>query len=143
MMKTILFADDHKNIREYCRAALTEEGYRVFLARDGIEALDVFLTETPDLAILDISMPRSSGLEALEQIKGLSPRTPVILFTAHDEDCIRDRRALLATACVAKAADLAELKRIVDHTLRRRASEGGGESLRIGLPPFPAKVERA
>jgi DNA-binding response OmpR family regulator len=141
-MQTILFADDQKNIREYCRAAFTEEGYRVVLARDGIEALEVFITETPDLAILDISMPRSSGLETLKQIKSLSPRTPVILFTAHDEDCIRDHRALLATACVAKAEDLAELKQIVSYTLRRRVSGGGGESLRMGLPPFPAKMER-
>jgi len=35
------------------------------------------------------------------------------------------------------------LKKIVDHTLRRRVSEGGGESLRMGLPPFPAKIEHA
>ena len=92
-MKTILFADDNIAIREYCRTAFAEEGYRVVLARDGIEALEVFVTETPDLAILDISMPRSSGLETLEQIKSLSPRTPVILFTAHDQDCVRDHRA--------------------------------------------------
>ncbi len=64
-MKTILFADDHKNIREYCRAAFTDEGYRVVLARDGVEALEMFIAETPDLAILDISMPRCSGLDTL------------------------------------------------------------------------------
>jgi hypothetical protein len=66
----------------------------------------------------------------------------VILFTAHDEDCLRDDRALLATACVAKGGNLAELKQVVDHTLGRRVSEGG-ESLRMGLPPFPARMERA
>ena len=142
IMKTILFADDQKNIREYCRATFADEGYRVVLARDGIEALEMFIAETPDLAVLDISMPRSSGLETLEQIKGISPRTPVILFTAHDEDCTRDRRALLATACVAKAADLAELKRVVARTLKRQSYEGG-ESLRMGLPPFPATMEGA
>src|SRR5208283_2327956 len=112
-MKTILFADDQKNIREYCRRALADEGYRVVVARDGIEALEMFLAETPDLAILDISMPRSNGLEALEQIKCRFPHIPVILFTAHDEDCMRDHRAQLAAACVEKAEDLAQLKRIV------------------------------
>jgi CheY-like chemotaxis protein len=140
-MKTILFADDQKNIREYFRAAFAEEGYRVVLARDGIEALQRFTTEAPDLAVLDISMPRSSGLEALEQIKEVSPRTPVILFTAHDEDCLRDDRALLATACVEKAEDLAELKRIVAHALKRRPSETDDSALRAGLPPFPAKMD--
>ena len=91
-MRTILIADDQKNIREYCQATFTAEGYRVVLARDGIEALEKFITETPDLAVLDISMPRSSGLETLQQIKNISPRTPVVLFTAHDDDCMRDRR---------------------------------------------------
>ena len=133
-MKTILFADDHKNIREYFRAAFVEDGYRVALARDGVEALERFIAERPDLIVLDISMPRAGGLETLEKIKELAPRTPVVLFTAHDEDCLRDDRALLATACVEKTEDLTELKRIVAHTLKRRLLDGG-ESLRIGLPP--------
>ena len=115
-MKTILLADDHKNIREYCRATFVEEGYRVLLACDGIEALEVFVAETPDVAVLDISMPRAGGLDILERIKSLSPRTPVILFTAHDEECTGDRRALLATACVEKSGNLAELKQVVART---------------------------
>jgi len=139
-MKTILFADDQKNIREYCRRALADEGYRVVVARDGIEALEMFLAETPDLAILDISMPRSNGLEALEQIKRRSPHIPVILFTAHDEECMRDHRAQLAAACVEKAEDLAQLKRMVTLALQRQTSEGD-ESQRLGLPPLPAKME--
>jgi two-component system, NtrC family, response regulator AtoC len=118
-MKTILFADDHENIREYCRAALAEEGYRVVVARDGVEALEMFIAESPDLAILDISMPRASGLDALEQIKGLSPDAAVVLFTARRKDCAGDPRALLATACVEKTHDLAELKRIVSQTLQK------------------------
>ena len=134
-MKTILFADDHKNIREYCRAAFAEEGYRVVLARDGVEALAVFTAEVPDLAVLDISMPRAGGLDALAQIKRLSPRTPVILFTAHDEECLRDDRARLATACVEKSHNLAELKRIVVQVLKPLAVEGGGPH-RLGLPPL-------
>ena len=140
-MKTILFADDNKNIREYCRAAFEEEGYRVLLARDGVEALQVFCAEAPDLAILDISMPRAGGLDALEQIKRLAPKVPAILYTAHDEDCLRDRRAALATACVEKSSnDLSDLKRTVAQTLRS-SDETRGASLRLGLPPWPAKAD--
>ncbi len=142
-MRTILVADDHKNIREYCRVALAEEGYRVLLAENGAEAVAKFVLETPDLAILDISMPHTSGLEALEQIKRLSPRTPVVLYTAHDDECAHDSRARLAAACIEKAGDLGELKRTVARILKRRSCEGGGESWRIGLPPFPAKMEFA
>ena len=98
------FADDNKNIREYCRAALEEEGYRVVLARDGVEALQVFCSEVPDLAILDISMPRAGGLDVLEQIHRLAPEIPAILYTAHDEDCLRDAARLLPRRAWKRAA---------------------------------------
>ncbi len=139
-MKTILFADDNRNIREYCRASLEDEGYRVVLASDGQEAIRVFAEESPDLAILDISMPRANGLEVLERINRLAPEVPVILFTAHDEDCLRDRRALLAIACVAKTGNLNELKSLVYHALTKSEPEARPERMQIGLPPFPASV---
>ena len=140
-MKTILFADDHTNIREYCRAAFGEEGYRVVLARDGIEALEMFVTETPDLAILDISMPRSSGLEMLEQIKGISLTTPVVLFTAQEEDYMRDHRTRLGHGMCAKSSDLGELKQIVAQSPNREIAEGRWGAARRGPPPFPASVD--
>ncbi len=141
-VKTILFADDNKNIREYCRAAFEKEGYRVVLARDGAEALQVFCSEVPDLAILDISKPRAGGLDALEQIKRRAPEIPAILYTAHDEDCVGDPRAALATACVEKnGEDLSNLKRTVAHALQSSHDETQGATLRLGLPPRPAKAE--
>jgi CheY-like chemotaxis protein len=119
-MKTVLFADDRRSIREYCRVALENEGYHVLLASDGLDAVRVFREEAPDLAILDISMPRASGLEALEQIRTFAPQVPVILFTANDEECLRDRRASLATACIGKTEDLTELKRAIAGALLAR-----------------------
>jgi CheY-like chemotaxis protein len=139
-MKTILFADDNRNIREYCRASFEDQGYRVLLACDGFEALRVFSAEAPDLTILDISMPRANGLETLERIRGLAPDAPVILFTAHDEDCLRDRRAMLATACVGKSEDLSELMQVVHRAFGALASEDRLGPVRIGLPPLYSKV---
>ncbi len=134
-MKTILFADDNKNIREYCRASLEDEGYRVVVARDGVEAVQAYRTETPDLAILDIAMPKSDGLDAMERIKRVSPAFPVILFTANDEVCLRDKRAALAAACIEKTGNLRELKRLVAATIRMSRNECGEKPLRLGLPP--------
>ena len=136
-MKTILFADDKKNIREYCRASLEDEGYRVVLARDGIEAVQAYRSEAPDLAILDIAMPRAGGLDAMERIKRFSPDFPVILFTANDDDCLRDQRAALAVACIEKGRDLGDLKRIVASTLQSRdpnpaTRDCGWDCLRYG-----------
>ena len=80
-MKTLLFADDSKNIREFCKQVLEDEGYRVILARDGAEAIHLVQTEHPDLAILDLCMPRASGLEAVERISAL-PTDPSRLFSS-------------------------------------------------------------
>ncbi len=135
-MKTILFADDNKSIREYCRASLEDDGYRVVVARDGNEAVQKYRTEAPDVAILDIAMPRSGGLDALERIKRFAPHFPVILFTANDDDCLHDQRAALAVACIEKSNNLGDLKGIVASTLRRSQSETGDASLRLGLPPL-------
>jgi two-component system OmpR family response regulator len=134
-MKTILLADDSASIREYCRAALEDEGYRVAVACNGADAVRVFRAESPDLAILDICMPEINGLEALERIRMIAPQVPVILFTAYDEDCVRDRRGSMATACVEKSADLTELKRAVNAALRASEPEGNARPLRLGLPP--------
>jgi two-component system, NtrC family, response regulator AtoC len=136
-MKTILFADDRKSIREYCRAALEGEGYHVLLARDGLDAIRVFREENPDLAILDINMPRASGLEVLERIKSIAPQVPVILFTAHAEVCLQDRRASLATACVGKDGDLSELKRMIAGALDARGSEACLTPIRSEPPHYP------
>lgn len=137
-MKTILLTDDSKNIREYCRVALEDEGYRVVLAADGLDALQAFCRETPDLVILDIGMPRMNGLEALPRLKAIAPEIPVILFTARDEDCVRDHRGDLATACVEKCADLTELTRTIDWVFRSASSGACGGSWRFGLPPVPS-----
>ena len=139
-MKTILFADDNKNIREYCRASLEDEGYRVVVARDGFEAVQAYRTECPDLAILDLSMPRVGGMEAMERIKVLAPDLPVILFTANDDECLRHQRATLATACVEKSRNLGDLKQIVASTLRRSRSGSGETPSRQGLPPIRKEV---
>ena len=57
----VLYVDDDEASREICRRILEEEGYRVVLAQDGAEAIDVVEAESPDVAVLDIRMPRKSG----------------------------------------------------------------------------------
>lgn len=130
-MKTILFADDSYGIRECCREELEEEGYRVVLACNGKEAIELLRTERPDLVILDIRMPRMGGLEAIEQIRGITSKIPVILFTANNENCLADDRCQLATACVEKCEDLTELKRVIAWVLNPSTPP----FVRSGLPP--------
>ncbi len=131
-MTTILFADDSANIREFLRQELEEEGYRVLLARDGKEAVDVAQSNRPDLAILDIWMPRANGFDAAERITAIDPAIPVILFTNNDDLCLRDPRSAFAAACVEKSDDLTELNRAIVSAL---ASRKGKSLSRLGLPP--------
>jgi two-component system, response regulator, stage 0 sporulation protein F len=134
-MQSILFTDDNKNIREFCKRELEEEGYRVVLARDGWDAVRLFPLESPDLVILDICMPGINGLETIERLRAMGAEIPVIFFTGFDEDCARDPRGRLAAACVEKSWDLTELKRTIARLLTASETK---QSLRLGLPPIGA-----
>jgi two-component system, NtrC family, response regulator AtoC len=134
-VKTVLFADDNEALRELCRVVFEEEGYRVVLAEDGIEALDIATAEKPDVAIVDVRMPRKGGLEVAEEIHSTHPNMPVILYTAYDDICAGDRRSRFAAACIAKSSDFTELTLAVGWLLSR----GGQNDLyRFGLPPRTA-----
>jgi CheY-like chemotaxis protein len=131
-MTTILFVDDNRNIREYCRRELEEEGYCAVVARDGGEALELIDSLPPDLVVLDICMPGMDGLEAAARIRAAQRDLPIILFTSYDDACIRDERSSCATACVEKREDLTELKNVIVASLRSRRQS---RPYRLGLAP--------
>jgi CheY-like chemotaxis protein len=131
-MRTILFADDNKNIREYLRRELEDEGYQVMLARNGAEAIRLMGRQRLDLVILDICMQTMDGLEAAARIGALWPEVPVVFFTSFDDDCLRDERSRRAAACVEKREDLTELKQVIAAAL---ASHRQNRPYRLGLPP--------
>jgi CheY-like chemotaxis protein len=131
-MKTLLVADDDRAVREVCRRLLEDEGYRVVVAKDGDEAIALVDSERPDVAILDIQMPHTGGLDAAEHIRNSGRCVPIILFTAFDDACQGDRRAQLAAACVEKSFDLSELKRAI---VRILACSKAQIAFPSGLPP--------
>ena len=83
-MPTIALVDDDQNILTSVSIALEFEGYRVTTYTDGASALDGFKTTLPDLAILDIKMPRMDGMETLRRLRQKSD-LPVIFLTSKDE----------------------------------------------------------
>ena len=83
MTFTILVADDEKNIREGLREALMLDGYEVFLAADGKEALEALERGEIDLIVTDLKMPRLSGEELLRKVSAQYPTIPVIILTGH------------------------------------------------------------
>lgn len=84
-MPTIALVDDDRNILTSVSIALESEGYRILTYTDGASALDGFKTNPPDLAILDIKMPRMDGMELLRRLRQKSD-LPVIFLTSKDEE---------------------------------------------------------
>jgi two-component system response regulator ChvI len=84
-MPTIALVDDDRNILTSVSLALEAEGFRVMTYTDGVSALDGFESNPPDLAILDIKMPRMDGMEMLRCLRRTS-EVPVIFLTSKNEE---------------------------------------------------------
>jgi two-component system OmpR family response regulator len=84
----ILIADDDSHIREVVRFALENAGFSTIQAADGRETIEQFMSERPDLVILDIVMPEMDGTEVCRQIRAHSA-TPIIFLSSRDEEVDR------------------------------------------------------
>ena len=84
----ILAADDDPDIRELVTFRLERSGYTVLQAADGEEALALALEHTPDLAVLDVMMPKMDGFEVVRRLRAeeATKRMPIIMLTARAQD---------------------------------------------------------
>ena len=85
MSKLILVIEDEGAIQRVIKAFLENEGYNVILAEDGLEGIDLFREQQPDLVLLDLMLPKISGFTVSEMIRKES-RVPIIMLTALDDD---------------------------------------------------------
>lgn len=85
MSATILIADDDYDNRAILRQALEASGFRVLEAVNGEEALQAVQAQSPDLILLDLSMPKMNGWEAAKRLRQLpqAAAVPIFAFTAH------------------------------------------------------------
>ncbi|MGD0970765.1 MAG: response regulator [Desulfobaccales bacterium] len=121
-MKKILVADDEMSIRLLYSEELKEEGYEVYMASNGREALEMVEKIPLDLVILDIKMPEMDGIEALRQIKQKRPDLPVILSTAYGE-YRQDFATWASDEYLVKSSDLEDLKAVVRRHLKEPSEE--------------------
>lgn len=84
----VLAADDDEDILELIVFRLEHSGYTVLQARDGAEALDLALSSQPDLAVLDVMMPKMDGFELTRRLREeeATSRMPIILLTARTQE---------------------------------------------------------
>jgi CheY-like chemotaxis protein len=92
-MATIMVVEDNEFSRDALSRRLARRGYRIVLAVDGAEAIDLARAEQPDLILMDLGLPRVDGWEATRQLKG-NPDTrhiPIIVLSAHAMTNDRDK----------------------------------------------------
>jgi len=85
-MTRILIVEDEPNMVAGLRDNFEFEGYDVITAPDGVAGLERALNEAPDLIVLDVMMPRMSGLDVCKQLKAKRPSLPIIMLTARGQE---------------------------------------------------------
>jgi len=128
----ILVAEDDAILAGAVLHGLRQAGYAVDWVKNGLEADSALEGDEFDLLILDLGLPRKSGLEVLKRLRGRDSRLPVLILTALDG--VSDRVRGLDTGAddyLAKPFDLAELEARV-RALTRRGMAGGPTLLRHG-----------
>jgi len=150
----VAVVDDEENLLETLGFALGREGYRVDAYRDGLAAWEVFEAELPDLAILDILMPRMDGLELCRRLRARSEALPILFLTSKVEEFDRVLGLELgADDYLVKPFSVRELLARVKVLFRRaslgRAPDGAAEellrvgSLALDLARYQARWEGA
>ena len=95
---SILVVDDDQAVCQMLAQFLVDHGYQATTAYSGPEALALATTETPDLILLDLRMPGMDGIECLRQLKVQTPKVPVMMVTAMDDELVAARCLELGAA---------------------------------------------
>jgi len=120
----ILIVEDEPAMVAGLRDNFEYEGYEVISAGDGVEGLDRALSEAPDLVVLDVMMPRMSGLDVCKQLKIKQPSLPIIMLTARGQEIDKVVGLELgADDYVTKPFSIRELMARVKAVLRRAAPQ--------------------
>lgn len=115
---TILVVDDETSQRELLEMVLSEEGYSVEMASNGEEAVKKVSDRFYNLVVMDLKMPGMGGLQALKEIKQISPTVQVLIITAYASvDSAVDAMRSGALSYLTKPVDLEELKIQVEKTM--------------------------
>ncbi len=118
-MSTVLIVEDDSNILEAVAFNLERDGHDVLRAEDGLAGLELARTERPDLVLLDVMLPRMSGLDVCRILRTEQPM-PILMLTARDSEADKVQGLDLgADDYVTKPFSMRELRARVSSALRR------------------------
>lgn len=112
MDKLVLTVDDSRTMRDMLHLALSDAGYRVVQAVDGVHGLEVLQDQMPDVIITDINMPRMDGFGFIEGVRrsGSHRATPILVLTTESDSEKKNRaRQAGATGWIVKPFDKVKL----------------------------------
>jgi len=119
-LPSLLITDDDHDFRETLRFVFETRGFRTLMAGDGEEALDIVRSQEVHLVLLDMHMPKLTGLETLRQVKRFKSRLPCILLSAGlDDSLIQQAQMAEAFSVLAKPISRKTLTNTVDAAMRR------------------------
>jgi two-component system, cell cycle sensor histidine kinase and response regulator CckA len=124
--ETILLAEDHESIREMARHTLLGLGYRVLAACDGEEAIQLCEQEVPDLAVVDVIMPKLGGPATAAKLLKLIDRLPVVFTSGYSQENNEVAGVSSSEYYLQKPYSPTALARLVRELLDRRASVDHG-----------------
>jgi len=111
---TVLVADDNDVAQRLCRRVLEKAGYSVLIAVDGLQAVEMAMSNRPAMILMDVAMPGIDGIEAMKRIKAEIPNQPIVIASAHSMASDRERfLAAGADDILSKPFRLADLVAIV------------------------------
>ena len=122
MSHRILIADDEPNIVISLEFLMKREGYEVFVARDGPQALEAILRDRPHLVLLDVMMPGKTGFDVCQEVRANEAvkDTLILMLTAKGRDTdVAKGMAMGATAYMTKPFSTKEMARKVRELLER------------------------
>lgn len=120
-MKNILVIDDEDALRKMLRIALTEKGYTVFEASNGIEGIKVFKKISPGIVLTDVNMPEMNGIEMTRKIKEINEDADIVIMTGFGtEDLVIDAIRAGASNYIKKPLQFNELFSILDSIAFKR-----------------------
>lgn len=133
MSNKILFVEDEEDLTLIVSDTLRGQGYDVITAADGIEGLEKFRTETADIVVADVMMPKMDGFTMAKEIRKLSPTVPLLFLTAKSTiDDIEEGFEIGANDYLKKPFELRELI-VRIKALLRRYNTNRGEDIKFSI----------
>ena len=79
-MVKVLIAEDYLDLLDFYKISL---GYELLLAKDGDEALEMYITHNPDITLMDLKLPKKDGIEVIKDILAIDPQAKIVAITAY------------------------------------------------------------